>query len=184
MKSIATSQLLATLEARVDRHLERAISLYQNLTDLELNRASPSGGWSIAQCLEHLNSYGDYYLPQIRKAINTYEGKPSLTTRRGWLGNYFVNMMDPDVSNKGYKAFKGHIPDSDLNGHQVVARFIQQQEDLLLLLRKAEVANLELIRIPISITRFIRLRLGDTFEFMIMHDERHIRQADRNFQSE
>ena len=36
------------------------------------------------------------------------------------------------------KAFKAHVPLSGLDGHAVVARFIQQQETLLQLLRRAK----------------------------------------------
>ena len=29
-----------------------------------------AGEWSAMQCLDHLNMYGDYYLPAIEKVIN------------------------------------------------------------------------------------------------------------------
>lgn len=77
------------------------------------------------------------------------------------------------------KALKGHIPATQLNSYAVVAEFIQQQEKLLIYLRQARKADLD-IRIPITITKLIRLKLGDVFQFLIMHDERHIQQANRN----
>ena len=180
MNAAPKSQLLKALESKIECHLQQAVSIYQNLSNLELNRPSASGGWSIAQCLEHLNSYGDYYVPQICKAIMGYQGTPGASAKRGCFGNYFIKMMDPDLSVKRFKAFKGHIPASSLNGHDVVARFIGQQEELIGLLRMATQVDLDSIRIPISISRLIRLKLGDTFEFLTMHNERHIRQADRN----
>ncbi len=180
MKAVIQHELLEALESRVHHHLQQAISTYQNLTDSELNRRSASGGWSIAQCLEHLNSYGDFYLPRIDQAISAYQGKPALTVKRGWLGNYFINSMDPDLSTKRYQAFRGHLPAVSLNGHRVVGHFIAQQERLLALLRHSGRTDLNRIRIPISITCLIRLKLGDTLEFLIIHNERHIRQADRN----
>lgn len=89
-------------------------------------------------------------------------------------------MMEPDTGERKYKAFKGHIPDSDLNTSEVVAEFLRQQEEMLMYLREAEARNLDKIKIPISIGKFIRLRLGDVFQFIIAHNERHIRQAKRN----
>jgi hypothetical protein len=44
----------------------------------------------------------------------------------------------------------------------------------------AKRANLNTIKIPISIVPFIKLKLGDTFQFIITHNERHIEQAKRN----
>ncbi|HKG07086.1 MAG TPA: DinB family protein [Pedobacter sp.] len=180
MNAVSANKLLNTLELRVDDHLQKAIAIYQNLSDVHLNQPAAGGGWSIASCLEHLNSYGDYYLGEISRAIQKYAGEPGTTARRGWLGNYFIQMMDPDLSVKKYKAFKGHFPAEHLDGHLVVTRFIEQQHELLDLLRRAAGADLNRISIPISLTRFVRLKMGDTFEFIIMHNERHIRQADRN----
>ena len=34
-------------------------------------------------------------------------------------------------------------------------------------------------RIPISINKWIKIKLGDTFRFVIYHNERHIQQAKR-----
>lgn len=89
-------------------------------------------------------------------------------------------MMDPETGKRKFKAFKGHIPASELDAYAVVAEFVQHRERLLVYLKQARSANLNAIRIPISIARFITLKLGDVFQFIIAHDERHIRQALRN----
>lgn len=105
------------------------------------------------------------------------KGKLEKIFRSGWLGNYLSNIMEPSA--KKYKAFKGHIPHEDLDGSSVVAKFIDQQEEFLLLLATAENSNLNL-RIPISISPFIRLKTGDVFRFLIAHNERHVQQGLRN----
>ena len=80
---------------------------------------------------------------------------------------------------KKYKAIKGHIPVKDLHAASVVARFIDQQEELLLLLRKAGHSNLNK-RIAVTISPLIRLKAGDVFRFLVAHNERHLQQALRN----
>lgn len=177
MQAINKQQLLDTLEQQVDIHLQQAVSVYQNLSGDVLNKPSATGGWSVAQCLEHLNSYGDYYLPQIEKALHNKQSN-STTFTSGWLGDYFTKSMDPTAGKK-MKALKGHIPAAALDVHKVVAEFIHQQETLLRYLRTAHNADLN-VRIPITISKLIRLKLGDVFQFLIMHDERHIQQANRN----
>ena len=181
METVNKKQLLETLENRVERHLEKAIRQIQNLSEKELLQPATDGGWSIAQCLEHLNSYGDFYLPQIEKGLKVPMSQETKDTfKSSWLGNYFIQMMEPTTGKKKYKAFKGHIPAAELDAYAVVATFIQQQEQFLALLKKAEKADLNAVRIPISITRLIKLKLGDVFQFIIAHDERHIQQAMRN----
>lgn len=180
MKEINQKQLLETLETRVESHLTQAIHQFQNLTKKELLQAATDGGWSIAQCLEHLNSYGDYYLPLIEKNLKGADNQlENGSFKSSWLGNYFIRMMEPTTGKKKFKAFKGHIPVLELDAYAVIAEFIRQQEQLLDLLKKAEKLDLNSIRIPISITRFIKLKLGDVFQFIIAHDERHIQQAMR-----
>lgn len=177
MKAVNKQALIDSLEQQVDAHLQQAIMVYQNLDVDTLSKPSVTGGWSVAQCLEHLNSYGNYYLPQIEKTLCNKQSDSSTFTS-GWLGNYFTKSMDPTAGNK-MKALKGHIPDVELDTYAVVAEFIQQQEKLLAYLRQARNADLD-VRIPITISNLIRLKLGDVFQFLIMHDERHIQQANRN----
>ena len=50
---------------------------------------------------------------------------------------------------------------------------------MLQLLSLAHDKNLNNIRIPISINKWIKIKLGDTFRFVIYHNERHIQQAKR-----
>lgn len=180
---ITVAALLNNLQQTIEQHLQQSIAVYQNLAEDELNRRADHGGWSIAQCLEHLNSYGRYYLPLIANALKKDPAQPIAMVKRSWLGRYFINMIDPDGKLAKYKAAKIHLPVTTLTAHQVVAEFIAQQEKMISLLEDAAYADLNQIRIPISIARLIRLRLGDLFTFLIMHNERHIRQANRNLKA-
>lgn len=58
-----------------------------------------------------------------------------------------------------------------------IDRFLKQQEMLKSLLEQARNADLTRTKVPISLTRFMKLRLGDTFRFFVNHIERHVLQA-------
>ncbi len=179
MGKIDKIQLIESLENEVEKHLQITIYTFQNLDEASLLQTPEYGGWSIAQCFEHLNSYGRYYLTQINIALDNGKKKSLNTIFKGsWLGSYFTKMMLPSNTKK-YKAFKDHIPPSNLNAHAVLAEFIEQQETLLNYLKQARNADLDKIYIPISIAKWIQLKLGDVFQFIIAHDERHIQQAKR-----
>lgn len=175
------TQLLDTLEHRVEQHISLSINHFQNLPESVLLKPSATGGWSIVQCLEHLNSYGRYYLPAIEKRLRSQkEDLTQAKVRQSWLGKYFKELMDPKTGTKKFKAFKGHVPSADLDPHRVVAEFIQQQETLLKLIHESRKKNMNKVRIPISILKIIRLNVADTLQFIIAHNERHIKQAQRN----
>lgn len=180
MKSLNKQALLQSLDDRVEQHIADAVALFQNRDDAFLNRPSATGGWSIAQCLDHLNSYGHYYLPKMREKLRTAPSVEKKEFTGTWMGAYFTQMMDPETGKRKFKAFKGHIPPSNLNSAAVVNEFIRQQEELLYLLRESISKDLDAIRIPISIVPFIRMKIGDVFQFLVAHDERHMQQAKRN----
>lgn len=180
MKSENKSQLLNTLEEMVNNHLQMGLQL-QNKRTSELLKPAVNGGWSAAQCLEHLNRYGHYYIPAIQQQLAAYKGDSTAATFTStWLGKYFTNMMNPKTGKKKYKAFKDYIPPATLDAHAVVAAFINQQEELLALIEQSRKEDLNKVRVPISIAKFIRLKLGDVLQFIIAHNERHLQQAQRS----
>lgn len=179
MKQVNKKELLYALKKRVEKHLAQIITEFQDKSDKELSRPSATGGWSIVQCLDHLNSYGNYYLPEIKKALAKANKYETHVYKSSWLGAYFIQMMEPKTGGKKYKAFNGHIPALNLNSSLVIEEFIRQQKELLFYLEDAHAKDLDK-RLPISITKLIRLKLGDVFQFLIAHNERHMQQAKRN----
>jgi hypothetical protein len=139
--------------------------------------------WSVAQIIEHLKSYGKYYLPEIQNALERAESANKKAREQftpGWLGNYFTRMMLPNKEGKvtnRMQSPRDHWPAEDLNGREVVNEFLQQQYQLLDYLERAKNINIGAVRIPISISRMIRLKLGDTFRFYIAHQQRHFIQV-------
>jgi uncharacterized damage-inducible protein DinB len=179
MKTQTVTELLDLLADQTENHIQDAVKIFQNLSEEELLKPASNGGWSIAQCLWHLNSYGDYYLPKIKSGLDKgYPGNPVFKST--WLGSYFTRIMKPGAQMKKFKAFKSHVPPAELSAHKVVAEFIQQQEQLLTYLKLARHSDMNQIRIPISILNWVKLKLGDVFQFIIAHDERHLQQAKRN----
>jgi hypothetical protein len=178
MATQSSSQLLDTIEEQVENHVNDSIKIFQNLSAEVLLTPASNGGWSIAQCMWHLNSYGDYYLPKIRLGLaKNYPANPNFKST--WLGSYFTRIMKPGAQMKKFKAFKDHIPPVEMNPHKIVAEFIQQQEQLLSYLKQARQTDLNKIRIPISILQWVKLKLGDVFQFIVAHNERHLQQAKR-----
>lgn len=176
-----TIELLTTLRNDV-RQMRSRTEEYNSLTDADLNRQPAPGKWSIAQVLEHLNSYNRYYLPEIEKSLTT-KLPFDAQFKAGWFGNYFTNMMAPKASGITNKmsAPKNHTPAEKLDSSKVLSEFRQGQSRLIGLLSQAEQTNIGRLRVPISISRFIKLKLGDTFRFLIAHQQRHFVQIDNIF---
>ena len=179
MKKFKSEELIHKLQADVKQVIAAAEQL-QTADPVKLNYCSEEGSWSVAQVLEHLNAYNRYYLPVIERAMIHISKDTNAWFVPGFWGNYFTRMMMPknvyEVKNK-MKAPKSFTPAKGLNVEAVFKEFFQHQNKLLQLLDVAKRRNLDSIRIPISISKLLRLKLGDTFRFLIAHEQRHMIQA-------
>jgi len=172
-------RIIAELENRVEAHIRFAVSELQNMPAEKLLRPAANGGWSIAQCIWHLNSYGLYYIPRLEKGLEARSDTQG-HYKSSRLGNYFTKMMEPGSGKRKMKAFKGHIPPAETEAHAVIAGFLAQQERLLRCLRKAAHTDLNRVKVPVSIASWLRMNAGDVLRFLVAHNERHIQQARRD----
>lgn len=181
MQPVDKASWLALLEEQVESHIQEAVQHFQNLDESTLCQPSLSGGWSIAQCLAHLNSYGHYYFPYLKQGLERpLETTSSDTYVGSWLGTYLIRLMDPERSRIKFNAIKQHQPTKPTSPHSVVAAFIDQQELMLRLLKMARQADVNNSRIPLSIAACVRLPVGDILQFMVVHTKRHLIQAKQN----
>lgn len=135
--------------------------------------------WSILECLEHLNLYGNFYLPQIEAKIKNSETKSERDFKTGLLGDYFAKSMLPKEKLNKMKTFKDKNPLNAYLDKSVIDVFINQQNTLLNLLNNSRNVSLNKVKITASITSLIRIKLGDTFRFVINHNIRHLKQIER-----
>ncbi len=174
---------LEDLQKQTESIIQQALSEWQMLPPEVLAQKPGPDQWSAAQCLEHLNIYSRYYLPAIEKAMTAGKrGRPSATYRPGWLGSYFTKLMQPKENGtlkSKMQSPKNAVPATAPDPRATLAEFIDHQETLLKLLDRASGVNIGRLRIPISIAPWIRLKLGDTFAFLIGHEQRHALQIVR-----
>ncbi|CAD0225488.1 DinB family protein [Chryseobacterium sp. JV274] len=175
---ILASALLDELKEITRQHLQYAQILTQK-TEEELNFRPSTDNWSTLECLEHLNRYGDFYIPEISRNISSAGKSPQSYFRPGILGNYFAKSMIPKEKMNKMKTFKTMNPIHSQINKGVIDTFIKQQEKLLELLEDARQTDLEKVKTNISISKLIKLKLGDTFRFVIYHNARHIRQIQK-----
>ena len=174
---ISTATLLKELTGRTEKHLQYAGTLLLKPENM-LNFRITADSWSILECLEHLNRYGNFYIPEISHRISSSATSPKADFKPGILGNYFAGSMLPKEKLNKMKTLKGMNPIRSQLNKEVINEFIQQQKQLLDLLKKAEYVNLEKTKTAISISKLITLKLGDTFRFVIYHNARHMVQIE------
>src|SRR5690606_21182905 len=173
---VETEVFIEELAILVKEHLKFAENL-KNKPESTLNNRLSNNSWSVLECIEHLNLYGNFYLPEINNRITQSVTTPQPFFKSGWLGNYFANSMLPKNKLNKMKTFRSMNPIHSKLTQKTLDDFIVQQIQLSELLNRAKKVDLNKIKTSISITPLLKLRLGDTLRIVIYHNKRHIVQA-------
>lgn len=181
MKKFISESLISELQSDVREILLQCNHL-KNLPEEKLCQSPGPGQWSMAQVLEHMNIYARYYIRAIEDAIHLNQKKSSPHFTSGWLGQYFTNLMKPSDSGKLKSTMsspKNARPGNSAEGKAMLDEFLSHQHHFINLLEISRRTNLKAIRVPTSLSKWIRLSLGDTFRFTIAHQQRHMLQINR-----
>ena len=154
---------------------------FRKLSAEELNRRPGPSRWSAGQCLEHLNIVGGYYLPSIAKRIARAQAKgskPAPTAKQGYFGRRFIEAMRVPASVKAHSSPQRYAPTGTRLPRTVAEVFSRQIDELLRLTLMARQVNANSVRIPNPIFPLLLLRLTDQLEFLVVHIQRHLAQAE------
>jgi hypothetical protein len=156
-----------------------AETLVAALTDAQFHARPAPASWSVAECVEHLNTTARVYLPQLDDGIAD-------AIRRGlyahgpftynWLGRLFVRLMEPPVRLRA-KAPQVFLPAPGRSRQEIVAAFRAYQVQFIDRLRQANGLDLARARVRSPASRWIRLPLGSAFALVAAHERRHLWQA-------
>lgn len=176
--TIISEKLIQDLIERTRININQAEE-FSLLPTEKLNFRAQKESWSILECFEHLNLYGDFYIPEIRKRIESSKTQPKENFKSSLLGNYFAESMLPKEKLNKMKTFKDKNPIGSKLDKSTIKRFISQQVKILNLLDKSREIDLNKTKTAISISKLIKLKIGDTFRVVVYHNERHLVQANK-----
>ena len=153
-----------------------AVRRIQNeLAYLQLGWRPPDGGWSIAQVLEHLIISDSLYYPELRALVQTgkrgsSEWKPTIT------GGFIARALLPTSTRKtpAPQVFRPAEPRAN-----VVEEYIKVREELLQLMESAKGIDLRRNKVTSPVSKLIRINLGDAFQILVVHTQRHLQQIAR-----
>lgn len=154
------------------------------LSSEQLNRRPAYDKWSAAQCLEHLNIVGGYYLPSVKARLRLAQAKGSTAgaqVRSGWLGRYFTATAQRKngLGDNLLRLPKQFAPTGTRLTGTVVEAFNRQLDELLRLLLLARQVDAGTVRVPNPLYPWLRLRLTDVLEVLVAHIQRYVKLAEQ-----
>jgi hypothetical protein len=136
----------------------------------------PGARWSIGEHIEHLSIATRPYLKAIRAALDTARARGltgSGPHRRGWIGEWFVRSMEPPPRMR-VKTPTFLEPQPNLPREEVLARFLETQADLLVVLREANGVDLGRARMRSPFLKPLKLSVGQAIRVILAHNRRHL----------
>jgi hypothetical protein len=183
--SMKSTELLESLETITRANLSFVEEYVQPLNDKQLHWNSQPESWNIIQVLAHLNVFSTYYQRVFEEKIKyTVHKQPvdvfysSPLGRSAWKSVKLGNLKNIKRKLRAPKLYNPSISKHLILGTEI-EDFVHFQKMLLEQLEAAYNVNLRRVKIPISLTPFIKLRLGDALMFHVYHNERHIEQINK-----
>ena len=139
--------------------------------------------WSINEIFAHMNDYSKFYHSTFVERIEKTRFRdpnsifmPSPLGRSAWKSMKLGNAKNVKRKFKSPKANNPSLDISLLTGNEV-SDFEKGQIELLNIIDEATKVNLRKVKVPISISKLIRFRLGDALMYVVFHNERHVQQV-------
>ena len=178
---LALAPEIDAFRAQFEQISAEADALVAPLSDTQFAWQPAPDAWSVAQCIDHLNTTAREYLPMMDEGIadairrGLYKPGPYLYN---WIGRLMVWLFDPKVRIRA-KAPQSFRPPAGRPRHDVMAAFRAYQVQYIDRLRQANGLDLARARVTSPVTRLIRMPLGSAFAMTVAHERRHLQQARR-----
>lgn len=180
---MTTQWVFNELKTVTEKNLQQLRKRISGLSEKQLNWKPVESSWNLLEITAHLNEYAQFYhaafssrieKTRFRQPKENFVSSP--LGRSAWMSMKLGNAKN--VKRK-FNAPKQYNPtySPDLVKADGVEQLIRAQQELLQLIETAAEVNIRKVKVPISISKIIRLRLGDALLFVVYHNERHIQQA-------
>ncbi|HRP54009.1 MAG TPA: DinB family protein [Fluviicola sp.] len=166
-----------------ERNIQLLKSTFSKYSEVQLNWKPNAVTWSINEIFAHLNAYSAFYNHKFHEKIDATKFRkpkdqftPSPLGKSAWVSMKLGNARN--VKRK-FKAPKDYNPtlSPELVHADELQRRIAAEVDFLSIIEKSVAVSLKRVKIPLSMSRLVKLRLGDALLFVAYHADRHMEQA-------
>ena len=165
----------------------RVRRLSDSVSEDSWNRHPEPGGWSAADCVEHLNLTSRAYLPLFRDAIveaRQLRGGPVTQYRKDSLGWFMTQMIGPmrhigKLRLMKIKTTPPFVPRGGQSRTELLSEFVRLQADMITQIRTADGLALDKIKIVSPFGGRVKYNAYSAIVIVARHQHRHIDQAER-----
>jgi hypothetical protein len=152
---------------------------FSDLTIQELNRKPNAATWSVAENLEHIIAVNQTYFP-VMEQLHAGKYKPhplaKIPLYVNFMGNTLLKSVGPDRRKK-MKTLPVWEPRTAAADPEILKKFIEHQEQLKQLMRRATPFVTKRTVISSPANRNILYTVDKAFDIILAHERRHFNQA-------
>lgn len=171
---------VATITEKNIHHLKSKFSKY---SESQMNWKPNPTTWSLTEIFAHLNAYATFYHRVLNERIdNTRFRVPRINYTSSPLGkSAWMSMKLGNARNvkRKFNAPNEYNPTATpalITGNEIEA-LLAGQNQFLNIIEKSVAVSLKKVKVPLSMSKLVRLRLGDALLFVAYHNDRHLEQA-------
>ena len=174
------NELLDQLETDLRRMLDQVRTQIAPLDDAVLQYRPDPTRWNVLEGFAHLNAFAELYLSRIEAGIHKAKARKWTTpvaelqytaTARRDIRRAEPANEQPRKTKKRYNFYRQPL------GPEVIKTFIINCERLLRNLQMAREVDINRSKIARGPSGFFHYTLGNTFEWLVRHAQRHLAQA-------
>lgn len=181
-KQTRMENLIERLLFQSNAIVEQIKSISETNADEQLLRKNSAKSWSVVEVVDHLNKVYDVYLENFNDALAhapdlVGEINEESRHKRTILGRLSIFSMRPKGSKRKFKMstfdfFEPSKADSD----EIFQEFFKKKEQFNDLLKQARKKDLNGLKVPTALGKHVKFYLGECFEFILAHEQRHLIQ--------
>jgi hypothetical protein len=180
---MTTQWVFNEVRSITERNIQLLTQKFAGLSEAQLRWKPNEDTWSLLEIAAHLNQYAAFYHTAFNRRLEkTRFREPrenfvsSPLGRSAWISMKLGNAKNVKRKFNAPKAYNPTVTPEIVTGDDLTT-LLQGQKELLQILESAAQVNIRKVKVPISISKIVRLRLGDALLFVAYHNERHMQQA-------
>lgn len=151
-----------------------------------LNKKPSPNSWSATECFQHLLYTDGEYLKHFNKIVeksqqsagdNSFNHSAIHSFKHSFWGKLILYFVNPKTKMKS-KTTKAFNPSYSQVEPDVVQKYLLQHGQIEGVFGKMRNLDLKNLKMPSPINEKIKYNLGDAIKILILHDQRHIQQAE------
>jgi hypothetical protein len=150
---------------------------FTGLTEEQINWKPTPDEWSIGQIFEHTLKGNLKYRAAIESALASAPPGENPRYSSGFMGRLLIRALKPG-SNMYAPVPKVLEPTEGPFRPDIVQQFVGELEEAKALLQKSKGKDLAKAVFTSPFAKFVKVRVGDAFKVMEVHDYRHLQQAE------